>query len=150
MSNLQVISRKTLSFIARTTAAKKTGGYPSFPRIFGARYRLCSGYLIRTGSYVDFERDPYLWDIVERNLAVVAQCCLDNRVISLEDLDKPHDYYGAFIALGQTGILPLKSARSLAGIAGFRNILPGAVGTIKPDQPSPLAPRKAKRHSFLK
>ncbi|OIQ53039.1 hypothetical protein MOTE_25140 [Moorella thermoacetica] len=80
---------------------------------------------LKTKSFDDFEQDPYLRDIVERNLEVAAQCCIDiaNRVISLEDLEKPEDYYSAFITLGQAGILPLKFARSFAGIAGFRNIL---------------------------
>ena len=40
-----------------------------------------------------------------------------------EELEKPQDYYGAFITLGRAGILPLRFARSFAGIAGFRNIL---------------------------
>ncbi|GLI18175.1 hypothetical protein MTHERMOG20_26290 [Moorella thermoacetica] len=80
---------------------------------------------LKTKSFDDFEQDPYLRDIVERNLEVAAQCCIDiaNRVISIEDLEKPEDYYSAFITLGQAGILPLKFARSFAGIAGFRNIL---------------------------
>lgn len=80
---------------------------------------------LKTKSFDDFEQDPYLRDIVERNLEVAAQCCIDiaNRVISLEDLEKPQDYYSAFITLGQAGILSLKFARSFAGIAGFRNIL---------------------------
>ena len=80
---------------------------------------------LKTRSFDDFEQDSYLRDIVERNLEVAAKCCIDiaNRVIALEDMEKPHDYYGAFIILGQSGILPLKFARSFAGIAGFRNIL---------------------------
>ncbi len=53
---------------------------------------------LKTRSVDDFEQDSYLRDIVERNLEVAAQCCIDiaNRVIALEDLEKPQDYYGAF------------------------------------------------------
>ncbi len=80
---------------------------------------------LKTRSFDDFEQDSYLRDIVERNLEVAAQCCIDiaNRVIAIEELEKPQDYYGAFITLGRAGILPLEFARSFAGIAGFRNIL---------------------------
>lgn len=80
---------------------------------------------LKIRSSNDFEQDSYLRDIVERNLEVAAQCCIDiaNRVIALEDMEKPQDYYGAFIILGQAGVLPLEFARSFAGIAGFRNIL---------------------------
>ncbi|WP_338835599.1 DUF86 domain-containing protein [Neomoorella thermoacetica] len=52
---------------------------------------------LKTKSFDDFEQDPYLRDIVERNLEVAAQCCIDiaNRVISIEDLEKPEDYCAA-------------------------------------------------------
>ncbi|MBW1669757.1 MAG: DUF86 domain-containing protein [Deltaproteobacteria bacterium] len=41
----------------------------------------------------EFVRDPYLRDIVERNLEVAAQACIDiaNRIISIEHLEKPRD-----------------------------------------------------------
>ena len=40
---------------------------------------------LKTRSFDDFEQDSYLRDIVERNLEVAAQCCIDiaNRVIAL-------------------------------------------------------------------
>ena len=70
-------------------------------------------------------QDPYLQDIIERNLEVSAQSVIDiaNRIISIEDLEKPQDYYDAIMRLGQAGIIPLKFAQKLAPIAGFRNIL---------------------------
>ena len=39
----------------------------------------------------EFDQDPYLRDIVERNLEIAAQCCIDinHRIISLEDARKP-------------------------------------------------------------
>jgi uncharacterized protein YutE (UPF0331/DUF86 family) len=70
-------------------------------------------------------QDPYLQDIIERNLEVSAQAVIDiaNRIISIEGLEKPLDYYDAIIRLGEAGILSLKFAEKLAPIAGFRNIL---------------------------
>jgi uncharacterized protein YutE (UPF0331/DUF86 family) len=73
----------------------------------------------------DFDADPYLRDIVERNLEVAAQCCIDisHRIISLEGAQKPVDYYDAILRMGQLGVLPAGFARDLAPLAGFRNIL---------------------------
>ena len=70
-------------------------------------------------------QDPYLQDIIERNLEVSAQSVIDiaNRIISIEDLEKPQDYYEAIMRLGEAGIIPINFARKLAPIAGFRNIL---------------------------
>ena len=80
---------------------------------------------LKSRSLEEFSEDAYLRDIVERNLEVAAQCCIDiaNRMISFEGMEKPSDYYGALIQLGTSGILPLEFARHLAPIAGFRNIL---------------------------
>ena len=41
----------------------------------------------------------------------------------MEKAKKPHDYYEAFIRLGELSVLPEEFARNLAPIAGFRNIL---------------------------
>jgi len=73
----------------------------------------------------DFDEDPYLRDIVERNLEVAAQCCIDvnHRIISLEGAQKPVDYYDAFLRMGEMGVLPTDFARHLAPLAGFRNVL---------------------------
>ena len=64
-------------------------------------------------------------DIIERNLEVAAQAVIDiaNRIISIELLEKPRDYYEAIIRLGEAEIVPLDFAQKLAPIAGFRNIL---------------------------
>jgi len=64
-------------------------------------------------------------DIIERNLEVAAQAAIDiaNRIISIEGLEKPRDYYEAILRLGEAEILPLDFAQYLAPIAGFRNIL---------------------------
>ena len=73
----------------------------------------------------EFLKDPYLRDIVERNLEVAAQCCIDiaNRIISIEEALKPADYYESFLRLGEIGVLPMDFARRFAPIAGFRNVL---------------------------
>ena len=73
---------------------------------------------------LDFDADPYLRDIVERNLEVAAQCCIDicHRIISLEKARKPNDYRDAIIRMGELGVLAPDFARSFAPIAGFRNV----------------------------
>ncbi len=73
----------------------------------------------------EFDGDPYLRDIVERNLEVAAQCCIDisHRIIAIENALKPRDYYEAFLRLGELGVLAPEFARHLAPLAGFRNIL---------------------------
>jgi uncharacterized protein YutE (UPF0331/DUF86 family) len=72
-----------------------------------------------------FDEDPYLRDIVERNLEVAAQCVIDicHRIISIENARKPADYYDAILRMAELGLLPPDFARQLAPIAGFRNIL---------------------------
>ena len=73
----------------------------------------------------DFEEDPYLRDIAERNLEVAAQCCIDicNRIIALENAPKPEDYYEAIQQQGELGVLPSEFADRLAPLARFRNVL---------------------------
>jgi uncharacterized protein YutE (UPF0331/DUF86 family) len=70
-------------------------------------------------------KDPLMQDIIERNLEVSAQAAIDiaNRIISIEDLEKPRDYYEAILQLGKADVIPLNFAEKLAPIAGFRNIL---------------------------
>ncbi|NPV87172.1 MAG: DUF86 domain-containing protein [Anaerolineae bacterium] len=73
----------------------------------------------------DFDGDPYLRDIVERNLEIAAQCCIDicHRIIALEQARKPRDYHEAILIMGEMDILPADFAQRLAPLAGFRNIL---------------------------
>lgn len=73
----------------------------------------------------DILQEPYLQDIIERNMEVAAQAVIDiaNRMIALESLEKPRDYHEAILRLGQAGILPMHFAKHLAPIAGFRNVL---------------------------
>ena len=80
---------------------------------------------LRDKKRAEFDTDPYLRDITERNLEVAAQCCIDicHRLIVLESARKPIDYYEAFIIMGEMGVLPAEFAYLLAPLAGFRNIL---------------------------
>jgi uncharacterized protein YutE (UPF0331/DUF86 family) len=73
----------------------------------------------------EFDADPYLRDIAERNLEIAAQCVLDicHRFIALENARKPTDYYEAILIMGELNILPADFARRLAPLAGFRNLL---------------------------
>ena len=73
----------------------------------------------------EFLQDAYLRDIVERNLEIAIQCCIDiaNRLIPLEQAPKPRDSYESILRLGELGVLPAAFARELAPVAGFRNIL---------------------------
>ena len=87
--------------------------------------RLARLEALKGKSRAEYDADPYLRDIVERNLEVAAQCCLDicHRIISIEKAMKPADYHDAFLRMSELGVLPSKFARKLAPIAGLRNIL---------------------------
>jgi uncharacterized protein YutE (UPF0331/DUF86 family) len=87
--------------------------------------RLARLEALKAKSRPEFGADPYLRDIVERNLEIAAQCCLDicHRIISIEKALKPGDYHEAFLRISELGVLPPDFARKLAPIAGFRNIL---------------------------
>jgi len=102
------------------------------PEIGGITRRLeklreCLGKLepLRKKRRDEFDQQPYLRDIVERNLEVAIQCLIDmgNRIISIEDTEKPRDYYDIFLILGNLQVLPPEFARHIAPLAGFRNIL---------------------------
>ncbi|MBS3809476.1 MAG: DUF86 domain-containing protein [Desulfobacterales bacterium] len=79
---------------------------------------------LKEKSRDEFDKDPYLRDIVERNLEVAAQCCIDicNRIISLEKAKKPVDSHDAIIRAGELNIIDAEFAKRIAPIAGFRNI----------------------------
>jgi uncharacterized protein YutE (UPF0331/DUF86 family) len=87
--------------------------------------RLARLEALQDKARAEFDSDPYLRDIVERNLEIAAQCCIDicHRIIALENYRKPVDYYEAIMIMSELDILPADFARTLAPIAGFRNIL---------------------------
>ena len=80
---------------------------------------------LKAKTRAEFDADAYLRDIVERNLEIAAQCCIDigHHLIALEDAQKPRDYYEAILRLGEIGVLPSDFARRIAPLAGLRNIL---------------------------
>ncbi len=80
---------------------------------------------LKNRPHTDFDQDAYLRDIVERNLEIAIQCCIDicHRLISLENVRKPTDYYEAILLIGELGIIPPAFAHKIAPMAGFRNIL---------------------------
>jgi uncharacterized protein YutE (UPF0331/DUF86 family) len=80
---------------------------------------------LRHRPLAEFLTDTYLRDIVERNLEVAAQCCIDiaNRIIALENAPRPTDYYESLLRLGEIGVAPLEFAQQIAPLGGFRNIL---------------------------
>jgi uncharacterized protein YutE (UPF0331/DUF86 family) len=73
----------------------------------------------------EFDQDPLLRDVVERNLQIAVQCCIDisHRIGSREGSRKLVDDMKAMLVLGELGVLPPSFARRLAPLASLRNIL---------------------------
>lgn len=73
----------------------------------------------------EFDADPVLRDVAERNFEVAAQCVIDvaMRMISLEQAPRTSDGAQAIRRLAEIGVLPADFAARLAPIAGFRNVL---------------------------
>jgi uncharacterized protein YutE (UPF0331/DUF86 family) len=94
--------------------------------------RLARLETLSTKTRQEFDEDPFLKDIVERNLEVAAQCVLDicHRIISIENSRKPESYYEAILILGELDVIDPEFAHQLAPLAGFRNILVHAYATI--------------------
>lgn len=69
--------------------------------------------------------DDDLQDVVERNLEVCIQACIDLGLHVLADLPRPlpETYRGVFSSLAQEGVLSGGLASRLVRMAGFRNIL---------------------------
>lgn len=76
-------------------------------------------------SRVDFDGDGYLRDIVERNLEVAGQCCIDisHSIITLEKSRDPADSSEAISLMGELGVLPVDLARRLAPVVNFLDTL---------------------------
>jgi len=81
--------------------------------------------IVQGNSKHEFLKNDDLQDIVERNLQVAAQCCIDigNHIISKMKLSFPESYGDIFIKLGEAGIIDEKTSLTMSKIAGFRNIL---------------------------
>jgi uncharacterized protein YutE (UPF0331/DUF86 family) len=72
-----------------------------------------------------YQNDQDLQDIVERNLEVCIQACIDLGLHILADLPRPlpETYRGVFVALGQERLIHQELVRRLERMAGFRNLL---------------------------
>ena len=87
--------------------------------------RLARLHPLQATARAEYAQDPYLRDIVERNLEVAAQACIDisHRIIALLGTQKPISYQDAILKMGDLSVVPVDLSRDLAPIAGFRNIL---------------------------
>jgi uncharacterized protein YutE (UPF0331/DUF86 family) len=76
-------------------------------------------------SRSEFDADSLLRDLAERNFEVAAQCVIDiaMRIIAMEQAPRTSDGGDAIRRLSELGVLGGDFARSLAPIAGFRNVL---------------------------
>ncbi len=74
---------------------------------------------------IDVENNYELRSALERNLHVAIEAALDigEMIIAEENLPRPEEYRGVFLALGKAGIIPEDFAKRIAPMAGFRNIL---------------------------
>ena len=73
---------------------------------------------LRDRARSEFDQDPFLRDIAERNLEVAAQCCIDicNKIISREQARKPADAHDA--------ILGMAELLSRSSVSGLRSVHP--------------------------
>ena len=76
-------------------------------------------------SFEDYQASRNYREMVERNLQVVIESCLDvgKIIISRQKLRQPEDNKGIFVVLTEVGILRKESLSSLIPMAGTRNIL---------------------------
>jgi uncharacterized protein YutE (UPF0331/DUF86 family) len=76
-------------------------------------------------SFEDYQASRDYREMVERNLQVAIEGCLDvgKIIISREKLRQPEDNKGIFVVLAEVGILRKESLSSLVPMAGTRNIL---------------------------
>lgn len=76
-------------------------------------------------SLGDYLTDPDLQDIVERNLEVCIQACIDLGLHVLADFPSrlPETNRGVFKALHREGLVGEDLASRLERMAGFRNVL---------------------------
>lgn len=76
-------------------------------------------------SFEDYLKSQDIKDLVERNLHLSIEACLDiaKIIISVKELLEPKDNKGIFIAFAQSQVISDESLRFLVPMAGTRNIL---------------------------
>ena len=91
---------------------------------------------IASTHYEEFIWDEDMLSIVERNLQIAIQICLDvgNHIISALGLREPESYGDIFTILSEAGILPKEFAEKIRVMAGLRNILVHEYLIIEPAQ----------------
>jgi uncharacterized protein YutE (UPF0331/DUF86 family) len=94
-------------------------------KIIEERINRLSQMSLSINSFYQYQASQDVKDIVERNLHVAIEACLDiaKIIISEKKLNEPKDYKSAFIILVEAGILSEKSLSFLIPMAGTRNIL---------------------------
>jgi uncharacterized protein YutE (UPF0331/DUF86 family) len=76
-------------------------------------------------SFDEYRSSANTKDIVERNLQVALEACLDiaKIVISQKGLSEPKDNQGLFVVLAEANVISEESLKFLVPMAGTRNIL---------------------------
>lgn len=76
-------------------------------------------------SFAVYSRSRDLQDIVERNLQVAIEACVDigKIIISRKGLREPRDTKDVFYILAEAGVVDPKTLEFLVPMAGARNIL---------------------------
>jgi uncharacterized protein YutE (UPF0331/DUF86 family) len=79
----------------------------------------------RMKSLSDYQRSADTQDIVERNLQIAIEACIDigKIIISAKELPVPQDNKNIFVTLAKAGMLSAKSLEFMVPMAGTRNIL---------------------------
>lgn len=90
----------------------------------------------QVSSLQDYQSSADLKDIVERNLHLAIEGCLDigKIIIALEQLPEPKDNKGVFLALAEGAIISPESLSFLIPMAGARNILVHGYDRIEDEQ----------------
>lgn len=91
--------------------------------VVGERVRRLSGF---SGlSFASYCGDFKTRDVVERNIEVAIQGCIDigKIIIKKDGLREPEDNRGVFTVLAENGIISDESLKFLIPMAGTRNVL---------------------------
>jgi uncharacterized protein YutE (UPF0331/DUF86 family) len=80
---------------------------------------------VQIRTFAEYQQSRDGKDIVERNLQLAIEGCLDiaKIIISQKRLREPKDNKGVFVVLGEAGILSQETVAFMAPMAGTRNIL---------------------------
>lgn len=76
-------------------------------------------------SFAQFAADPKIYKLAERCFQLCIECIIDiaHYLISQRKWEQPLDNTEAILILGANGVLDEFFSQSIAGMAGFRNIL---------------------------